>query len=339
MNQADPSYDFSDLTLLNVMPHHKALTSPPKWTTFHTVRVLISLFDILTDTMQAASLLTHGHGLFGALTIIFPALGITSSIVAVIDERRRNQPQSSTFRQLVLRVLQVLTLLHEGLVESGPELVVQQLAILHGVHTNDLAAMTDPEQLFTWKGINGLVYLNEQTPAKGVIKFVLAVTANVASITFRIALATILFATHWIVAFVVLIVVYVVNVVGYCLGGQILRASFLSGYASLFSPFGCSTRHLLGHAMLEEVTDEVERAKIVLRREIRLANRSHALFAGTSLLLLVAYAVAMETIGLQSSVNSQLERAVSPQNMSAYLYGVPLVLCSLSGVTSAVSTI
>ena len=55
--------------------------------------------------------------------------------------------------------LRSLTALFEGLVESGPELVLQLIVVFHGVHLDDLALLGQDEHRFTWPWFRGVIHV------------------------------------------------------------------------------------------------------------------------------------------------------------------------------------
>lgn len=101
-----------------------------------------------------------------------------------------------------------------------------------------------------------MFHFNEQElprNQKQAIKTITAFISNSLSLFVRIFVFASLMTIQPTICVLLILAIFAINSGMYFLVGQILDMAWLAGYAALFSPFGCSKSHILGHAMLEEV--------------------------------------------------------------------------------------
>ena len=233
------------------------------WTCFLTGRLLLGFADFITDSIQAFTLFQLGHPAWALLTLTFPVISVLAAFISVLYKSRCNNISPAKFLLLSLREL---TSTCEGLFESGPELVLQLVIVLHGVHVQDMALIGDEEARWTWPWFRGvlqifsmicsfasllatLVYFNDDqrrhfSRGNGTgIQFAAALSVDSFSVVFRTFVASALFAVMPWAAFGIVLAAYFINLMAFCCTGQDVAMSLVTAYASLFAPSGYAKEH------------------------------------------------------------------------------------------------
>ena len=239
------------------------------WTCYLTFRLLLGTFDFITDFIQGVSLAHLGHTFWSIGTFAFPLVAVLIAMLSVVVGRfRHGHPMSKS--KFLLLSLKTLTALCEGLFESGPELVLQMVVVVHGVHIEDLVILFDREHRWSWPWFRGVVhvvgivnsfvslvvtvmYYNEEKPARGpghTAKFLLALTFSIFSVGFRVWVAAILFSAAPWIAFTLCVAIYVFNVISMTCGRYAWDVTILASYVSFFCPAGFSKNH--GHHNIQQ---------------------------------------------------------------------------------------
>ncbi len=144
--------------------HYYCRTMSPSatpWTCYLTLRLLLSLADLATDLLQSASLFSLGHPAWGSLTLLFPFMAVAAAWASVAVGRCRHGWRSSAMScgKASLLALRSLATLCEGLFESGPELVLQAVVVLHGVHQEDYRVLAQEERRGSVEWFRGLLHV------------------------------------------------------------------------------------------------------------------------------------------------------------------------------------
>ena len=144
--------------------HYYCRTMSPSatpWTCYLTLRLLLGLADLATDLLQSASLFSLGHPAWGALTLLFPFMAVAAAWASVAVGRCRHGWRSSAMScgKASLLALRSLATLCEGLFESGPELVLQAVVVLHGVHQEDYRVLAEEERRGSVEWFRGLLHV------------------------------------------------------------------------------------------------------------------------------------------------------------------------------------
>ena len=103
---------------------------------YFSVRIIIGLLDIATDSLLCASLIIEGHLFWASLVGGWIAVALVFSFLSVLIRRcQRREPLPA--RKYLLLTLKIHTEYGQAFFQSGPELVIQAALIWTGIYRHD----------------------------------------------------------------------------------------------------------------------------------------------------------------------------------------------------------
>ena len=99
------------------------------WGVYLTIRLVIGIFDFVTDIIFSINLLQAGHLYWGCLALAFPFMAMLFSCISVTADKWIRGIESLSQKKFIVITLTRLTELYEPFFESAPELVLQTTII------------------------------------------------------------------------------------------------------------------------------------------------------------------------------------------------------------------
>ena len=103
---------------------------------YFSIRIIIGLLDIATDSLLCASLIIEGHLFWASLVGGWIVVALWFSFLSVLTRRcLRGEPLPA--RKYLLLTLKIHTEYGQAFFQSGPELVIQAALIWTGIYRHD----------------------------------------------------------------------------------------------------------------------------------------------------------------------------------------------------------
>ena len=103
---------------------------------YFSVRIVLGLLDIATDSLLCASLILEGHLFWATLVGGWVVVALLSSFLSVLIRRcQRGEPLPAS--KYLLLTLKIHTEYGQAFFQSGPQLIIQTALIWTGIYRHD----------------------------------------------------------------------------------------------------------------------------------------------------------------------------------------------------------
>ena len=99
----------------------------PRW--YLSIRLVVGIFDFITDFIFSVSLFETGHTYWGCLALTFPFLAALFASLSVMADKWIRGIESLSGKKFLVIMMTRLTELYEPYFESAPELILQTTII------------------------------------------------------------------------------------------------------------------------------------------------------------------------------------------------------------------